>query len=58
MLRKKTRGQSSNSEWFKDRNGRLTASKFGEISNRRVATPPDRVVRDLFQYKVRPSVPY
>ena len=54
----KTRGQSSNSEWFKYRNGRLTASKFGEISNRRVTTPPDRLVRDLFQYKVRPSAPY
>ena len=54
----KTRGQSTNSEWFKYRNGRLTASKFGEISNRRVTTPPDRLVRALFQYKVRPSVPY
>ena len=40
------------------RNGRLTASNFGEISNRRVTTPPDRLVRDLFQYKVRPSVLY
>ena len=57
-VEEKTRGQSSNSEWFKYRNGRLTASKFGEISNRRVTTPPDRLVRDLFQYKVRPSVPY
>jgi len=25
-------GQSSNSEWFKYRNGRLTASKFGEVT--------------------------
>ena len=57
-VEEKTRGQSTNSEWFKYRNGRLTASKFGEISNRRVTTPPDRLVRDLFQYKVRPSVPY
>ena len=57
-VEERTRGQSSNSEWFENRNGRLTASKFGEISNRRVTTPPDRLVRDLFQYKVRPSAPY
>lgn len=57
-VEEKTRGQSSNSEWFKYRNGRLTASKFGEISNRRITTPPDRLVRDLFQYKARPNVPY
>ena len=46
-VEEKTREQSSNSEWFKHRNGRLTASKFGEISNRRITTPPDRLVRDL-----------
>ena len=57
-VEEKTREQSTNSEWFKYRNGRLTASKFGEISNRRVTTPPDRLVRNLFQYKVRPRVPY
>ena len=57
-VEEKTRGQSSNSEWFKYRNGRLTASKFGEISHRRITTPPDRLVRDLFQYKARPNVPY
>ena len=57
-VEEKTRGQSSNSEWFKYENGRLTASKFGKISNRRVTTPLDRLVRDLFQYKARPNVPY
>ena len=57
-VEEKTRGISSNSEWFKYRNGRLTASKCGEISNRRVTTPPDRLVRDLFQYKARPNLPY
>ena len=56
-IEEKTRGQSSNSEWFKYRNG-LTASKFGEISNRRITTPPGRLVRDLFQYKARLNVPY
>ena len=58
LLRKKQGGQSSNSEWFKYRNGTLTESKFGEISDKRVIAPPDRLVRDLFQYKVRPSVPH
>ena len=32
--------------------------KFGEISNRRVTTPPDRLVRDVFQYNCRPNIPY
>ena len=54
----KTRGQSSNSDWFQYRCGRLTASKFGEISNRRVTTLPDRLVRDVFQYNCRPNIPY
>ena len=54
----KTRGQSSNSDWFQYRCARLTASKFGEISNRRVTTPADRLVRDVFQYNCRPNIPY
>lgn len=58
-VEEKTRGQYSNSYWFKRYlNGRLTASKSGEITNRRVTTPPYRLVRDLFQYKVKPNVPY
>ena len=57
-VEEKTRGQSSNSDWFQYRCGRLTASKFGEISNRRVTTPPDRLVRDVFQYNCRPNIPY
>ena len=28
------------------------------ISNRRVTTPSDRVVRDVFQYKCGPNIPY
>ena len=54
----KTRGQSSNSNWFQYRCRRPTASKFGEISNRRVITPPDRLLRDVFQYNCRPNIPY
>ena len=54
----KTRGQSSNSDWFQYRRGRLTASKFGEISNRRVTSPPSRLVKDVFQYNCRPNIPY
>ena len=57
LLRKKQGGNPA-TQWFKYRNGRLTASKFGKISNRRITTPPDRLVRDLFQYKARPNVPY
>ena len=58
-VEEKTRGQSSNSDWFQYRCGRLsTASKFGEISNRRVTTPPNRVVRDVFRNNCRPNIPY
>ncbi|CAH3019257.1 unnamed protein product [Porites evermanni] len=57
-VEEKTRGQSSNSDWFQYRYGRLTASKFDEMSNRRVTTPPDRLVRDVFQYNCRPNIPY
>ena len=57
-VEEKTRGQSSNSDWFQYRCGRLTASKFGEISNRRETTPADRLVRDVFQYYCRPNIPY
>ena len=57
-IEEKTRGQSSNSDWFQYRCGRLTASKFGEISNRRVTTPPDRLLRGVFQYNCRPNIPY
>ena len=57
-VEEKTRGQSSNSDWFQYRCGRLIAPKFGEISNRRVTTPPDRLVRNVFQYNCRPNIPY
>ena len=57
-VEEKKQGGISNSEWFKYRNGRLTASKFGEISNRRITTPPERLLRDLIQYKARANVPY
>ena len=45
-----TRGQSKNMEWIKYRCGRVTASKFGEIRNRRPTTAPDGLIRDIFQY--------
>ncbi|XP_044179011.1 uncharacterized protein LOC114971244 [Acropora millepora] len=57
-VEERTRGQSSNPEWFKYRTGRITASKFGEINNRRSTTAPDRLVRDLFQYKKRTTTPF
>ncbi len=52
-----TRGQSQNEEWFKFRSGRVTASYFGEIKNRRPTTPPDRLVKDIFQYGKRRATP-
>ena len=57
-VEEKTRGQSRNSDWLQYRCGRLTASKFGEIRNRRVTTPPDRLVRNVFQYNGRPNILY
>ena len=52
-----TRGQSENPQWFKFKVGRVTASKFGEINNRRPTTTPDRIVRDIFQYKEKRHLP-
>ena len=52
-VEERTRGQSSNPEWFKYRTGRIPASKFGEINHRRSTNAPDRLVRDLFQYRTR-----
>ena len=44
------RGQSENDAWFNYRCGRVTASKFGEIKNRRPTTAPDGLLRDIFKY--------
>ena len=52
-VEERTRGQSTNPEWLKYRIGKITASKFGEINNRMSTTAPDRLVRDLFQYRTR-----
>ena len=57
-VEERTRGQSSNPEWFKYRTGRIPASKFGEVNNRRSTTAPDRLVRDLFQYRARTTTPF
>ena len=57
VLEKMTRGQSTNPEWFKYRSRRITASKYGEVNNRRATTTPDRLVRDLFQYKTKTTTP-
>lgn len=58
MIEERTRGQSANPEWFKYRTGRITASRFGEVNNRRSTTAPDRLVRDCFQYKTRTATPF
>jgi len=52
-IESETRGQSQNDQWFQFRSGRVTASYFGEVRNRRSSTPPDRLVRDIFQYGKR-----
>ena len=52
-VEERTRGQSSNPEWFQYRTRRITASKFAEINNCRSTPAPDRLVRDLFQYRIR-----
>lgn len=57
-VEERTRGQSSNPEWFKYRTGRITASKFAEINNCRSTPAPDRLVRDLFQYRIRTTTPF
>ena len=57
-VEKMTRGQSSHPEWFKYRSGQITASKFGAGNNHRSTTAPDRLVRDLFQYKTKTTTPF
>ena len=57
-VEERTRRQSSNPEWFKYTTRRLTASKFAEINNCRSTPAPDRLVRDLFQYRIRTTTPF
>lgn len=57
-VEERTREQSRNPEWFKCRTGRITASSFGEINNRRSTTATDCLVRDLFQCKTRTATPF
>ena len=52
-----TGGQLQNENWFQFRSGRVTASYFGEVKNRRCSTPPDRLVRVIFQYSKRHMSP-
>ena len=52
-----TRGQSENTQCFKYRCARVTASKFGEIKNRRSTTAPDRLLHDTFQYNPKGKTP-
>ena len=56
-IEKQTRGQTNNEKWFQYRSGRVTASKFGEIQNRRPSTAPDRLTCDILKYKTRSAVP-
>lgn len=56
-IEKQRRGQTNNEKWFQYRSGRVTASKFGEVQNRRPSAPPDRLTCDIFQYKTKSAVP-
>ena len=53
-----TRGLSENTQCFKYRCARVTASKFGEIKNRRSTTAPDRLICDIFQYNPKGKTPH
>lgn len=46
-----TRAQSDNKHWNHIRRGRITASHFGSICKRGYATPPDKLVSAILQYK-------
>ncbi|XP_070544928.1 uncharacterized protein [Ptychodera flava] len=52
-----TRGQADNENWYKHRQGRITASVVGTIMNRRKNTPPDNVVRKILSYDKRQYTP-
>ena len=47
-----TRGQSENTQWFKYRCARVTASKFGEIKNRRSTSTIQKVKHPINVKKV------
>ncbi|XP_070539323.1 uncharacterized protein [Ptychodera flava] len=49
-IEQKTREQANCAEWMKERKGRITASIVGEICKQRKSTPPDAVIRRIFQY--------
>ena len=45
-----TRGQAGNSLWNLQRQGRITSSNFGYVYFRKETTPPDGLIKRLFQY--------
>lgn len=57
LIELETRGQTTNSKWFEFRCGKVTASTFGEINNRKSSTPPDRLIREIFQNKQATTTP-
>ncbi|XP_013383557.1 uncharacterized protein LOC106153947 [Lingula anatina] len=53
QVEKETRGQADNENWFKHRKGRITASLAGAIYKQRDCTPPDGILKQIFQYQPR-----
>lgn len=49
-LEKKTRDQAISKLWYEHRRGRITASKFHEVCNRRLSTSPDRLIKSIMGY--------
>jgi hypothetical protein len=46
-IEQKTRGKNSNSEWYRGRSFRLTASKFGKIYKMRLNTYTGNTVKEI-----------
>ena len=51
LLEISTRRQSVNPKWLQAREGRITASQFGQICRMRARTPLDNVVREIMGYR-------
>lgn len=45
-----TVGQTENPDWFKAREGRITASQFGNVCRRKQSTPPEGLLNVLMRY--------
>ena len=51
QLEECTRGQAENEHWHVEHCGRITASTFHRVVNRRTSTQPDKLVASIMSYK-------